>query len=184
MEVKGTSASSTYNFVKTNYPDKLHFWLESLPEASKQIFSNTILATHWYPIHDGLIIPTKHVGKVFYDNDEKKASRELGRNSAKVGLNGVYSFFIKISKPGFVLKKAPRIFSTYYSSSSFEIVEDGPNFATFKILGFGIEEKLIIYRIEGWIEMVLEIIGEKNHSVKSEIIESNGEIISYIEAKW
>lgn len=184
MEVKGTSASSTYDYVKANFGDKLELWIDSLPEESKKIFTNTILATHWYPMEYGLIIPTKHVGKLFFDNDEEKASRELGRNSAKIGLRGVYSVFIKITKPRFVLKKAPRIFSTYYSKSTFEIIEDGSDFATFKIQGFSVEEKLIIDRIAGWIEMVLKIIGEKKYSVKPEIIETNGKITSYIEAKW
>lgn len=185
MAVKGTSVSSTLHFVKTKFSDKLEEWINSLPEESKNIFLNPILSTHWYPMQEGLIIPTKFIGKMFYEGNEQLASRELGKFSAKKGLSGVYSIFIKVAKPGFVLKKSPRIFSTYYSNSKFEIVDDGSKFAIFNVSGFSIDDKIIIDRIEGWIEMVLQIVGEKNFSVKSEISDlNNNEIFAKIEANW
>jgi len=184
MFVKGTSAVSTFDFVKSQYSDQLDEWISSLPDESKEIFTDTILATNWYPMQAGLIVPTKHVAKLFYSGDAEKASFEIGQFSAKKGLSGVYSLFVKIAKPSFVLKRSPQIFSTYYKNSSFEIIEDGSNFANFKITGFKKQDELIIKRIEGWIEKVLEIVGEKKYSVISEVEDHDDKIIAYIDAEW
>ncbi len=162
MGVKGTSLKSTINFIKDTYPNKLNFWLEKLPSESRKFFTDSIYATEWYPMQECLIIPTKITGKLFYSNNFEKASWDLGRYSAKKGLTGIYSIFIKVAKTGFVLRRSSRIFNTYYKNAEFIILKQDNNYVEFEVKGFLSKDKLILHRIAGWIEMVLELLGKKD----------------------
>ena len=167
MTAKGTSLTSTYNFVKDKFLNKIEDWMQSLPTSSQKLFSEIILATHWYPVQEGLIIPTEKIGDLFFNGNRKKASWELGRNSAEIGLKGVYS-----------------IFSTYYSDSKFTIIDQSNTFATFLVEGFYKEDFLILHRIAGWIEKGLEIVGERKKDINIEIKDKNEKLNAIIYTKW
>lgn len=183
MEVKGTSLKSTNDFVKSYFPHRYSEWLNSLPLESKSLFSDIILITKWYPPQEGLVIPTKTVAKLFYDNNESLASFEIGKFSAKTGLTGIYNIFIKIASPNFILKRASSMFTTYYSNTNFKIIESDNNMANMHISGFKAEEILIFDRTEGWMKQLGEIINIKfNISKKVEI--NDGKASCLILSKW
>ncbi len=184
MAVKGTSLVTTSKYVKSKYLDSYDEWILALPEASRKYFSDLIFATNWYPMQEGLIIPTKVLGDVVFNGDAETASFELGKNSAEHSLTGIYKIFIKIAKPEFILKKAGVIFSTYYSDTKFEVVDSDNRFAKFKIRGFNVEEKLIFYRIEGWISELFNLIKIDSLKIKTKIEEKDSEIIAYMVVRW
>ncbi|MBN2893058.1 MAG: hypothetical protein JXL97_14410 [Bacteroidales bacterium] len=185
MEIKGTSVKSTHNFVKKVYPNQEQLWIDSLPQSSKMLVSNPVMATQWYPIMDGMIILVEKIAELFFEGDVEKAAFEIGKFSAIEGLNGVYKIFVKMASPIFVLKRSPKIFNTYYSEVNFEIVEAETKKAVFKITGFKPEHVQIFSRIAGWIEETLRIIGSKPISVKHSFEQEDVDfIIGKVLAEW
>lgn len=185
MQIKGTSVKSTHNFVKKRHADKEQLWIDSLPEASQELMLYPVMATQWYPIMDGMIIPVQKIAELFYNNNENKAAYEIGKYSAEEGLNGVYKIFVKMASPSFVLKRSPKIFNTYYTDVKFEITDSNSKMAKFKVTGFQEEHTQIFTRIDGWIEETLRIIGSKPIEVshKVEKTDSNN-VIGRILALW
>ena len=185
MNIKGTSLNGTLNFVKEKFPSRIDEWIEQLPARSRDMFSNVILATHWYPMEEGLIIPTKIISKLFYSGNDKKASYEIGRYSAEEGLKGIYKIFIKIASPKYVLKRSTVIFKTYYQDIDAQIIENMDNEVVFYIKGFKQSEQLIFDRISGWIFEILKIIKSQPLDIKYILIpQAGGFVDSKILTKW
>ncbi len=185
MNIKGTSLTGTLNFVKNTFPGRIDEWIEELPVRSRKMFLNAILATHWYPIEEGLIIPTKIIAKLFYAGNEKKASYEIGKYSAQEGLKGIYKIFIKVASPKYVLKRSSVIFKTYYEQIDAQITEDKNNEVTFYIKGFKEKEQLIFDRISGWIFEILKIIKTQPLDVKYLLVPQSGDFVdARILVKW
>ena len=179
MQVKGTSVKSTMGFVASKFSSRYDEWIQSLPVKSREIFMQTVLATHWYPANEGLIIPTKMIGEKFFGGDAQKASYAIGRHSAEVGLTGFYKIFVKIAKPAYVLGRSARIFSTYYSGVNFETVEQETDkkIAVFEISGLQYDEVLVLDRTIGWIDKALEVIGTKSLENTYVITKNNNDTI-------
>ncbi len=175
MQIRGSSVKSTMDFVQKRFSGEFEKWLASLPVRSRELFSQPIMVSEWYSAQDGMIIPTKVIAEHFYYGKVEKASYEIGRFSAEEGLTGLYKIFVKISRPSFVLSRSARIFSTYYSGVTFEVIESDSNQAVFEIIGLRSEEVLLLDRTIGWIDKALEIIGTKSVENKYSIIERDGE---------
>jgi hypothetical protein len=172
-------------FVRDKYPDKYDEWIGELPAKSRILFINPILATQWYPIQEGMIIPTKLIAKFFYGGNEKKASYAIGEYSAKVGLSSVYRIFVKIASTTYVLSKCERIFKTYYETIDVDFEKLEEKKVRFMIKGFKTEENLIFSRICGWISELLRIIGQEPEDVVYNEIPAEGEYVNAeIIAEW
>lgn len=185
MKIKGTSLTSTYDFVKNTFPLRLDEWLQDLPTRSRELYTKMILATHWYPIQEGMIIPTKSIAKLFYDGNEKKASYNIGLYSADEGLKGIYKIFIKIASPNYVLQRSSRIFKTYYDPIEISIIEDEDKHVILQINDIDENYKLLFDRISGWIFRILELINALPLEVKftSNSI-AGGKLDTKILVKW
>jgi uncharacterized protein (TIGR02265 family) len=170
MEIKGLSVKSIPEFVKKNYPERYKEWINALPEESKKIFTDFIKVNEWYPIVAGLTLPIRTVGKVFYENDWKKAVWEMGRFSASEALTGIYKIYVRFGTPRHIIDRAGRVMSAYFSNSEIKVSESTKNRLTFHIVRFDQPDEAIEYNIAGWIERALEISGSKN--VKIEITKS------------
>lgn len=185
MKIKGTSIKSTKNFVEKFHPNQYNQWIDSLPPESHKLFTGTVLATEWYPIMDGMIIPVRKIAELFYNSDEAKAAFDVGKHSAESSLTGVYKIFVKISSPLFLLKRSQNIFSTYYTNSKFEIIDSTKNTAQFRISGFKKEYTQIFDRIEGWIEVALHLVGATPVKLSHDYKEiGNNDIICQLNAEW
>jgi len=166
MDVKGIAVKATFDYVAHKYPNEIKQWLNSLPFQSKSIYSSPIYATSWYPLSESLIIPTQKIGSLFFQGNNEKAAWDLGRYSAEVALKGIYKIFVKISSPNFMLGRAARIFSSYFNPADIEILESQPKHVVLKLGSFEFNDRLIIYRIAGWLEQALEITQSTNIVVK------------------
>lgn len=164
IRVKGAVIISIRNFIKTQFPDKYDDFIEALPEETKVIMKASKILD-WYDIDIALKIPTKVICDMFYAGSVKGAW-EMGRQSAKFTLTGIYKIFVKVGSPAFVLGRAGHIFSTYYNPSRIELVKSDKNSAVLVINEFENIDKYIENRIGGWIECALEINGLKNPEVK------------------
>ena len=94
MKIKGTAVKTTPEYIKKFHPDKYNDWLSKLPPDSRQIMSQPIIATDWYPLTESVTIPTQVIAEMFFNHDEEKAARTLGGYSAETALKGVYKIFI------------------------------------------------------------------------------------------
>ncbi len=184
MEVKGTAVKSIKDYVEIKYHSRYKEWLQTLPESSLEIMNNNIYANSWYPMKDGAVEPTKAIAKMFYNNDHKRAALEAGRYSAETGLKGVYKIFVRIAKPGYLMQRASRVFTSYYSPTEISVTDSHDKGLTLHITKFPNPEEVIEYRIAGWCERALEFTNCKN--VKSNITKSltKGDDLTEIVITW
>jgi hypothetical protein len=157
MEVKGTGIKTTRDFIKSKFGNQYHAWLESLPDASRKIFTGTVDVSKWYPIDDAYLTPVKHMLKLFYDDNAKKGGEEIGRYSADVALTGIYKVFLLVASPQFLMKRASKIMTTYYQPSEIAVNDNGNKSVTLTILSFPEIDQALEYRIAGWCKRALEL---------------------------
>jgi hypothetical protein len=184
MEVKGTAVKSIKQYVEKKYNSRLNDWIQSLPESSKNVMNTTIYANNWYPMKDGAVEPTKALAKFFYDNDIQKAAKESGRFSAEMGLKGVYKIFVKVASPNYIMQRAGRVFTSYYSPSEISVVDSHDKGLTLHITKFPDPEEVIEYRIAGWCERALEFTNCKE--VRANVTKSlaKGDSLTEIVINW
>ncbi len=159
MEIKGVAIKSIAEFVKKYYDERYIEWLDSLPDSSKKIYKEGIFSNFWYPLEEALVIPTEKICDLFYNGDIKKGAWECGRFSADDALNNIYKMYAKVKKPGYVIDRAARIFSSYYRPAKMLPSDQQDNSFIANITEFGLPSEIIEYRIAGWIERALEISG-------------------------
>ena len=184
MEVKGTAVKSIKEYVEKKYNNQFNDWLQSLPESSQTIMNGGIFANNWYPMKDAAVEPTKAIAKLFYNNNVEKAALEAGRFSAETGLKGVYKIFVRIASPSYIMQRAGRVFTSYYSPSDISVVDSHDKGLTLHITKFPEPEEVIEYRIAGWCEKALEFTNCKN--VKANITRSlaKGDNLTEIVITW
>lgn len=184
MEVKGTAVKSIKDFVEIKYGSQFKEWIQTLPNSSQAIMNNTIYANNWYPMKDSAVEPTKAIAKLFYKNDIEEAALEAGRFSAEVGLKGVYKIFVRVASPNYIMQRAGRVFTSYYSPSEITVVHNHDKGLTLHITKFPEPEQIIEYRIAGWCERALEFTNCKN--VKANITRSlaKGDSLTEIVITW
>lgn len=162
MNIKGIGVKSVAEFVKIKFPERYQEWISLLPDASKTIFTNPIYVSNWYSIQDALVVPTQIIASAFYGNNIEQAALEAGRFSAEIALKGVYRIFLKVASPNFIINRATIVSASYYSSSNFIVVENLSKRAVFRIADFEGIDKIIEFRIKGWVEKAIAMAGAKN----------------------
>lgn len=184
MEVKGTAVKSIKDFVESKYKAQLNNWIQAMPESSQVIMGSAIFANNWYPMKAAAVEPTKAIAKLFYNNDIKKAALEAGRFSAEIGLKGVYKIFVRIASPNYLMERAGRVFTSFYSPTEISVVNNHDKGLTLHITKFPEPEEVIEYRIAGWCERALEFTNCKD--VKANITKSlrSGDDLTEIVITW
>jgi hypothetical protein len=185
MEVKGTAVLAIRDYVKNNYPTEFNTWLNSLSPAAKGIFSSPIDSTKWYPVESGANEPTEMIGKIFFNGDIDRGAWESGRYSAERALKGIYKIFVKASNPQYIIKRASRVFSTYYRPCEIEVVDEPKDGVVIEMTKVNIRYSAVERRILGWMEMALEISGCREITIKNEQVSDNpeGKVIKF-DMQW
>jgi len=165
MKVKGTLLSSVQTFIKENFKARYQEWINALPESSKKIHTNAILASEWYAYEEGLIQPTNILARLFYNNDVKHASWQMGRFSAVVGLKGIYKVFALVATPQFIMKRGGKIISSFYDQADLCVGAERPKGVDLHVTKFPNSTIITENRIGGWVEGALEICGVKNVTI-------------------
>lgn len=184
MEVKGTAVISIRDYVKNKYPSDYVKWLDSLSTDAKAIYSSSIDSTKWYTVGNGVKEPTEKIGKLFFNGDLKRGALESGRYSAEKALTGIYKIFVMAANPGFIIKRASRVFATYYRPCVMEVVEQSEKRVVARISQIT-AASTIINRIIGWCETGLQISGCQNVMVSAtHKLDANNEKIVELDMKW
>lgn len=165
MEIKGTAVRSIPEFVQKHFPMRYQEWIDALPASSGKMMSGLIFTSNWYPLNEGLTIPMKTISRLFYDGDNVKTARTMGRFSADIALTGIYKFFIQFGSPKYIIERGGRVFATYFQPSEIVVVNVVKNKFFLHITKFPEPDDIIDQNIAGWIERALEISGCKNVNV-------------------
>ena len=184
MKVKGTLITSVQGYVKENFPGRYQEWINSLPAESKSIYTSAVMATEWYPYQEGLIKPTSLAAKLFFGNDIKKVSWEIGRYSAEVGLKGIYKVFILIATPQFIMKRGGKILSSFYQPAVLEVQGERSKGVDLHITEFPEPSVVAESRIGGWIQKALEICNVKNITIEMPQSMTNGDAVTVYVVNW
>ncbi|MDZ7604470.1 MAG: hypothetical protein U5K79_02550 [Cyclobacteriaceae bacterium] len=166
MKVKGSLLSSVQSFIKENFNTRYQEWVNALPEASKKIYTNAILASEWYPYEEGLIQPTTILARLFYNNDLKQAAWQMGDLARLSVLKGIYKVFALIATPQFIMKRGGKIISSFYDQADLCVGLERPKGVDLYVTKFPSSTIITENRIGGWVEGALEICGVKNVQIE------------------
>ncbi len=182
--VKGVAIKTFTRIIEQEHKEEgLKLWMDTLAVDSRKIFSESISNKQWYPLEEAIIAPTATYCMLFHNFDFHGAWI-MGRHSAEYGLKGIYKFFIRMGSAEFLVKKAGEILPSYYKQGDIAIVELKRTMTVMEITNFPNINKIIEFRICGWMERALEICGVSN--VKVELINSIEKTMSItrIQANW
>lgn len=185
MEIKGTAVIAIREYVKKEYARDFEKWMDSLSDKSKEIFTNVIDSTNWYPIEEGAKEPTEAIANMFFNGDIVRGSKNAGRFSADVALSGIYKIFVKATNPTYIIKRASRVFATYYRPCEMQVVDESLKHVVIEISKLSERYIAIENRIVGWCERALEISGSKFVVIITKEIreDKNGKIVE-IDLRW
>ncbi len=184
MKAKGTIISSIDRFVKQNFPEGYKNWIKRLPDPSKKIYTDVVMATEWYPLEAAVVLPTKLIGEMFYGSDTRKAAWESGRHSAKVALTGIYKVFVLIATPQYIMKRGGKILESFYDPATLVIAGERPKGVDVQITEFPAANEVVEHRIGGWMETALEICGCKNVKINTNKSMARGDAITEYIIDW
>lgn len=184
MQVKGSAVRTIPEFIRNQFPDKYDLWYNSLPAESASIFSSHIRSADWYPMREGIHIPTELLGKVAFDGDTLRAAWDCGRYSAESTLKGIYKFFVMAAPPSLIIRRGSRIMATFYQPADIKITSEGDGWARLAITKFDELTEVVENRIGGWIERGLEVQGIVNPRVSILTSMARGDKVTEIEIKW
>lgn len=182
MQVRGSVVSNINTYVKETHPDGYDQWINSLSELSKELMQRTA-SSKWYPIHDGILNPTKNMCDLFYANS-KEGAWKSGRFSAEVGLTGLYKVFVVISTPTFLIKRASRVLATFYDPTDVKVVDNSDHSMLVHFTRLPTPNEYLEYRIAGWMEKALEICGCKELSLRISKSIAKGDDLFEVQISW
>jgi hypothetical protein len=166
MEIKGTAVKSIPEFVKKRFPMQYQQWLNALPESSYKIMNGLLFTNNWYPLKESLTVPMRVISNLFYNGNDVKTARTMGRYSAEVALTGIYKFFIQFGSPKYIIERGGRIFASYFKPSEMVVVNVMNNSLLAHITIFPEPDEMVENNIAGWMEAALEISGCKNVNIE------------------
>jgi len=182
MKVRGNIVSSIDGFVKDKFPDQYSQWYQALSDGSKDIYKN-VSVSKWYPVDEAVIEPTRFMCNMFFLT-ERKGAWESGRYSAEVVLKGVYKIFVLVSSPSFIMKRAGRILPTFYDNTEIKLMDNTDKTMTLHITRLPVKDRIIEYRIAGWMEKAMEICGCKNLKISIPKSIAIGDKYTEVKMKW
>ena len=183
MEVKGTAIKTIPEFIKNRFPNEYSRWFNALSDEAKDIFKDRVSLVKWYPVNEALIMPTRLIGEMFY-NDIEKGAYELGVYSSEVAIKGIYKMLVKVSSPSFIVSRASNIMSSYYKPCIMDVVESTKKSALLSIIDFPEPDIVIDYRVLGWIKTTMSFSRFNNPKVELTKSMGRGDFSTDFLIKW
>lgn len=183
LKLRGTGVIALPAFIQSKFPDRFAEWMNSLPGASASIHRSRILAFEMYPVYDALIVPTEKMCELFYKGEEHGAW-ESGHFSASYALSGIYKVFFRFGKPQFIIDRASRVFSTYYSEGTLRVIESSSNGCILRLERFPEHYRVVEMNVAGWADGALELMGKKERTVTITRRGTKGDPYTEYVVKW
>ncbi len=134
--VKGTVIAATLAFLNEKLgKEGTGQLIEGLGPEHSALLTGPVLQGNWYPVDLLIKLIIAAEGKVTVPG-ERTLAWELGRYSADTGLKGIYKVFFKMADIGFILKRSPHVWASYYDSGTMQVLVAESNKAITRIAGF------------------------------------------------
>jgi hypothetical protein len=159
--LKGVTLHSTLQFNREMLGEEtVNKFISQLDEQSRNILSQTILDTSWYPF-DCLISFTELVFNTILQKNEdtlKKGARLIVEKQVK----GIYKTLLSVGSTEFIVKRINSINERYYQG--IEVKTEYLDTTKLKVKYLGFEKKHRLHEIitMGWWEVVFENLDAKN----------------------
>jgi hypothetical protein len=183
VEVKGIAVRSTPLFIRQRFSTDYDAWMASLPEGPRAILQSKVSTDAWYPLKDAFVVPTQKVCDLFFQG-RKDGALEIGRFSADYALWGLLRLFVRIGSPHFIIKRASKVFTTYYRPTEMVVAHETPNSTTVLITRFPQPNELVELRIAGWMERALHITGCQGLQIHITRSLARGDPATEFNAQW
>ena len=161
MNVKGISIKNCKSWVENEKGEDK--WIEvvnSLPEESREhIKDGMVFTSNWYPLQVYIDV-NDEICKRWGDGTHRIIF-EMAREGAQENLKTTYRIFMKIASPGYIVKKAARLFTQFYDEGELKLVKNEENHFVFHLENFE-NFPIIFERIAGYMEGVLLVTRAKN----------------------
>ena len=165
--IKGAAVVAGLRFLRETFGEAgLASVLGDLEPEDRAAFTDGGLVSAWYPVP--LLLKLMRAAEARFGSQMAHICRHMGRASADYGLSTVYKIFFKVGSPQFIISRAARVISSYYSQGVLQIVASGPGFATVDLVDFPDGAPEYCERIRGWMERTMELAGASQlRSVRS-----------------
>lgn len=185
MEVKGTAVIAIRDYVKNQHDSDYKKWLDALSPEARSIFNSAIDSTKWYPVEGAVKEPTEKISKLFYGGSIEEGAMASGRYSAEKALTGIYKIFVMAANPQYIVKRASRVFATYYRPCEINVISSSSKNVVVELSKVEARYEAIEKRIIGWCTRALEISGCKNVNITNKHVrdEADGMVIE-IDMHW
>lgn len=183
MQVKGTAVLALNGFIREKFPARYDEWVQSLPPEGRKTHRNSILAFENYLIYDAVVVPTEKACEMFYGGDDR-GSWDSGVFSASFALNSFYKVFFRLGSPQFIIKRASRVFSSYYPEGEISVAESSDRRVVLHIVKFKEPYHIVEVGIGGWMEGALRLMKCENISVTITKSMAKGAPVTEFVATW
>ncbi len=183
MNVKGKIAISISNFLKQNHPRYFEEWFKTLPESSKEVYSNRIYSSSWYLSDEAFIIPVRILSHIIF-KDEITGAGECGSYHAQREHSGVNRILLKLYSPKQLIGKGCRTFINCFAKSKVEIVNYKKHKATLKITKLDNPDLITENWFIGWLNQSLKLSGCKNVVINKPKSLAYGDSLTEITISW
>ena len=155
-QVKGTTVIDIIRTIKSL---KDRPWEQHLSAEAKQLVSQKILASQWYPFEPFLSCVSAVYRLVAGSRPE--LAKEWGKINSKRLIETIYK--VPEKDTGAALKRLDIIANhNLVKGLTLEYVEVGPKHCRAKFADADPQTEVIYYFIQGWIEAIIELTGGKN----------------------
>jgi hypothetical protein len=164
--IKGVGLKNYITFIKETFgEDGFQKVLQSLNEEQRKIITEPILVNRWYDI-ELIVTIQKAMVTVLSNGDESILVRASAWN-AKNTLHGVYRIFLRISDPGFMIRRAQTILRNHYGQEVVvEVAETSPRNLKGIVRGFQQHQWPVEVGIMGWIQGASALTSAKNVNIR------------------
>jgi len=187
VKLKAVSVKSGKEFLIKKYgEDAVMGVINSLSGELKGVLSSDFIISSQWILMDEWMDFCNLVVKNLAGGDES-VMIDLGEYNATKELKGIYSVFLMVLSPEAIIKRAPRIFSTYLNTQnkgggSVKVISSGNILITLK----GLEQGHRCFELSsiGWCKKALQLAGAKDVVVKvAKSIEDGGDYFE-LSAVW
>jgi hypothetical protein len=141
----------------------------------------TIVASSWYPIE---WYRELFAAVVSTTNEGERIVNEIGRESARLDMTGIYKAAFRLLSPQIVFNLSARLFSNYYDTGTVAIVESRKGFVQARWAGCKGFDRNLWVEVLASSEMYLELAGAKNIRMRVQSGAGPTDESAMVQAHW
>ncbi|MCP4653618.1 MAG: hypothetical protein GY858_09605 [Candidatus Omnitrophica bacterium] len=166
MQIKAVRINLSIGWVKENFGDAgFSKILNAVSEEDQRILSSKFIPVTTWVSFDTYMHLLAAIVSELGSGDESILMR-LSADCTKKELRGVYSIFIKLGSPEFIIKRAASMFEKYFSFGEVAVTNLGHKNIMLRFCGFEKQHRLIEVATFSFCKVALELTGGKNPDVK------------------